>query len=51
MAGPHGASEFASRQTRVGGAFYDLTMGVAEGRIDKAAVGADLKRIAMAKPA
>ena len=33
------------------GAFYDLTMGVAEGRIDKAAVAAELERIANAKPA
>jgi len=27
-------------------AFYELTMGVAEGRIDKAAVAAELERIA-----
>jgi len=33
------------------GAFYDLTMGVAEGRIDKAAVAAELERIANSKPA
>ncbi len=33
------------------GAFYDLTMGVAEGRIDKAAVAVELERIANSKPA
>jgi death-on-curing protein len=32
-------------------AFYELTMGVAEGRIDKAAVAAELERIAKSKPA
>jgi death-on-curing protein len=32
-------------------AFYALTMGVAEGRIDKAAVAAELERIAKSKPA
>lgn len=32
-------------------AFYDLTMGVAEGRIDKAAVAAELERIAKSRPA
>ena len=32
-------------------AFYDLTMGVAEGRIDKAAVAVELERIAKSKPA
>jgi death on curing protein len=32
-------------------AFYDLTMGVAEGRIHKAAVAAELERIATSKPA
>lgn len=31
-------------------AFYTLTMGVAEGRIDKAAVAVELERIARAKP-
>jgi hypothetical protein len=31
-------------------AFYALTMGVAEGRIDKAAVAVELERIARAKP-
>ncbi|HEY6724530.1 MAG TPA: type II toxin-antitoxin system death-on-curing family toxin [Polyangiaceae bacterium] len=31
-------------------AFYALTMGVAEGRIDKAAVTAELERIAKPKP-
>ena len=31
-------------------AFYALTMGVAEGRIDKAAVAAELERIAKSKP-
>lgn len=30
--------------------FYALTMGVAEGRIDKAAVAAELERIAKSKP-
>lgn len=32
-------------------AFYALTMGVAEGRIDKLAVAAELERIAKSKPA
>jgi len=32
-------------------AFYDLTMGVAEGRIDKAAVASEIERIAKSKPA
>ena len=32
-------------------AFYELTMGVAEGRIDKAAVASELERIAKSKPA
>lgn len=32
-------------------AFYALTMGVAEGRIDKSAVAAELERIAKSKPA
>jgi death-on-curing protein len=32
-------------------AFYSLTMGVAEGRIDKAAVAAELERIAKSRPA
>lgn len=32
-------------------AFYDLTMGVAEGRVDKAAVAVALERIAKSKPA
>ena len=32
-------------------AFYDLTMGVANGRIGKAAVAAELERIAKSKPA
>lgn len=31
-------------------AFYDLTMGVAEGRIDKRAVAAELERIASSMP-
>jgi death-on-curing protein len=31
-------------------AFYALTMGVAEGRIDKPAVGAELERIAKSQP-
>ena len=31
-------------------AFYELTMGVAEGRIDKASVAAELERIAKSKP-
>ena len=31
-------------------AFYDLTMGVAEGRIDKATTMAELERIARSKP-
>lgn len=31
-------------------AFYALTMGVAEGRMDKAAVAAELERIAKSKP-
>lgn len=30
-------------------ALYELTMGVAEGRLDKAAVAAELRRIAMEK--
>jgi len=32
-------------------AFYDLTMAVAEGRLGKAAVAAELERIAKSKPA
>jgi prophage maintenance system killer protein len=32
-------------------AFYALTLGVAEGRIDKPAVAAELERIAKSKPA
>lgn len=32
-------------------AFYELTMGVAEGRIDKTTVAAELERIAKSKPA
>ncbi len=32
-------------------AFYTLTMGVAEGRIDKSAVAAELERIAKSQPA
>ncbi len=32
-------------------AFYELTMGVAEGRIDKAAIASELERIAKSKPA
>lgn len=32
-------------------AFYDLTMNVAEGRIDKAAVTSEIERIAKSKPA
>jgi len=32
-------------------AFYDLTMGVAEGHIDKATVAGELERIAKSKPA
>lgn len=31
-------------------AFYDLTMGVAEGRLDKATVAAELERIARTRP-
>lgn len=31
-------------------AFYELTMGVAEGRIDKATVAAEFERIAKSKP-
>lgn len=31
-------------------ALYDLTMGVAEGRVEKAAIAAELERIARAKP-
>lgn len=36
--------------TRESDALYELTMGVAEGRIDKAAVAAELERIARSRP-